>query len=195
MEKSRWNSAFSDQFQIKIILVVHHFFDAEIFAHKFLAGQAEPLSQFQISRQLQNFLRDVVNVASVNYKSRFIFETDFVRAVKVIGDDGLAGGEGLRQRARKRLAIGKMRDAIHDANVTRDFVRRNETGENDFVRQIHFARAVLQMRAQRAVSDEQQTRVGNLRRQFLKSVKQIVVPLEFEQSRNVADDKGIGGNF
>ena len=185
------SAAFGGQFQINIVLVVHHFFDGEIFVYKLPAAFAEFFPQGWIVRKLQQFLRGGFDVAGANQKSGFIFQTNFVRAVEIVGDDRFAGGERLRQRARQRLAIRQMREAIHDADVTRDFAGRNEAGENDFAVEAERADLIFNFAAQRAVADEQQSRVRNLRQNFGKRGEQIGVAFEFEEAADFADDEMI----
>ena len=57
-KKIEWKShsaqaAFGGQFQIKIVMVVHHFFDGEIFADKVLAALAKFFPQRGITGELQ----------------------------------------------------------------------------------------------------------------------------------------------
>ena len=93
----------------------------------------------------------------------FVFQADFVRAVEIVGDDGFAGGERLRQRARQGLAIGQMRQAVHDADVPRHFGGRHQAGEDHLAVEAEGAGLGLQLAAQRAIADEQQPRAGNVR--------------------------------
>ena len=79
---------------------INHFFDGKIFADKLLSALAEFVSQDRIIRELQKFLLGGFNVAGADDEAGFIFQTNFIRTIKVVGDDGFAGGERLRQRAR-----------------------------------------------------------------------------------------------
>ena len=183
------SAAFGGQFQININ------WSSTIFStEKFSCTKAVPRwPNFSRSAgscgKLQQSLRRDVGVAGADEEAGFIVEANFIRAVKIIGDDGFAGGEPLRQRARQGFTIGKMREAIHDANITRDFARRHEAGENNFAIEAKRVDLMLNFAAQRTVADEQQPRVRHLRQNFGKSGHQIGVALELEDAANFADDK------
>ena len=123
---------FSGQFQVNIVLVIHHFFDGEILFHELLAALSEFFPQRGIIGKLQQPLRGGVRVAGADDEASFIVEADFIRAIEVVGDDWPAGGKRLWQRAGQRLAIRQMREAIHDADETCDFTGRHKASENDF---------------------------------------------------------------
>ena len=123
-------AALGGEFQVHTILVVDHFFDGEIFAYEVLALPPELFSQRRIGDELQEPPGGGGNVAGVDEEAGFIFAADFVRAVKVVGDDGFSGGKGLGQGAGQGFAAGEMGDAVHDADISRHVAGRHEAGED-----------------------------------------------------------------
>ena len=105
------------QFQVKIVNGVHHFFDGEIFADKVLAGPAKLFAQRGVAGELEQAVFQGGQIAGLNQKTGLAVETNFSRAIAIVGDDGFAGGERLRQRARQTFAQRQMHQRVHDADV------------------------------------------------------------------------------
>jgi hypothetical protein len=179
---------------IEVVNLVHHLFDGEIFADELLAALAELGAEFWVAGEEEQALGDGVNVADADEVTGLAVEADFVGPVEIVGDHRFGGSEGLWQCTRQSFTIGQVGEAIHDADVAGDFVRRDETIEGDFADEAEFADAGFELRTQEAVADKEDVGLWAIGQDALQRGEEVVVAFERKEAGDFADDEGFGGN-
>lgn len=168
---------------------LHHFFDGEIFTDKVLTAPPKCLPKGGIICEMNDFFGQVFQIAGLNQKSSLAVETNFPRAVAIVGDDGLGGGERLRQRTRQSFAQRQMNERVHDADVFWNFIWRNKAGENKMAFELEGTSQIFKTRAVFAVADKEEFYFWILPDKFRRDGKQIIMAFEFDEPRNGAYDE------
>lgn len=138
----------TDQLFVQFVNLFHHLFDIKVGADEGLAALAELGAEFRVAGEEEDSFGGGVLVALLDEESGLAVEADFIRAVEVVGDDRFSSGQSLWQCARQSFTGGEVREAVHDADVARDFIRRDESGEGDVLREVEFADAGFDVRSE-----------------------------------------------
>ena len=93
-----------DQAQVQGVDLIDHLLKAEVLANELASIAAEAFSQGGISREQQHPLAQFGSVTDRDQEPGLVLETHLRGAVRIIGDDGAAGGEGLGESPREALA-------------------------------------------------------------------------------------------
>ena len=159
-----------------------------------LAIAAKAFAQGLVGCQLQQMLRYPRDVVHRNNKAGLAMSADFVRAIEVVGDDRLAGGEGLREGPRDGFPRRKVNQAVHDPEIGRNVRRSHQAGKHNFIGYAERPGFGFDLGAQRTIAYEQEALVLALGQQRFGDEQQIVMPFKRRDPSHLPDHKGVRRN-
>ncbi len=142
--------------------------------------------------ELAEAVDEGVEVAWGDQETGFAVDADFGSAVAIEGDDGFAGGEGLGQDAGEAFALGEVDEDIREGEVTGDVVWGDQSGEDEAALEGGLGGEGFEALPPGAISDEEETDVGDAPDEFGCGVEEVVMALEFEEAGDLGDDEVVG---
>ena len=123
-------------------------------ADKGSAGFCEVLADLRGIGELADPVDEAVEVVRGKQVTGFVVQADFRGAVAVVGDDGLAGGEGLGKDPGQAFATREVDEDVHQGEMRRNGGRGHEAGKEDPASEVGLGGEGFEALTPGAVADE-----------------------------------------
>ena len=177
------------QAKVERVQFVHHPRRGKILAYKILAAPAQGFAPRRVVRELEKSGGQSLGVAGLEQETRLAVTANFSRAIAIVSHDRPRRRQGLGQGARQTFAPREVDDNVHQTDEPGNFIRSNEAGEHEMFFQAKRERHRQEASAPLAIAHEEEFHFRTAANQFRCDGEQIFMALQFEKSRDLADDE------